>query len=69
MPGCSATRATWESWRQRCALHGKAAAGEMDAAFYGLQAAELVAGAANFSLMAMNFRDGLKLSGRLRRKA
>lgn len=50
-------------------LHGKAAAGEMDAAFYGLQAAELVAGAANFSLMAMNFRDGLKLSGRLRRKA
>ncbi len=50
-------------------LHGKAAAGEMDTAFYVLQVVELVAGAANFSLMAMNFRDGLKLSGRLRRKA
>ncbi len=50
-------------------LHGKAAAGEMDMAFYALQVVELVAGAANFSLMVMNYRDGLKLSGRLRRKA
>jgi hypothetical protein len=49
-------------------LHGKAAAGEMDATFYALQAVELLAGAINFSLMALNFRDGLKLSGRLRRK-
>lgn len=49
-------------------LHGKAAAGEMDTVFYALQIVELVAGATNFSLMAMNFRDGLKLSGRLRRK-
>jgi len=49
-------------------LYGKAAAGEMDATFYALQVVELVAGATNFSLMALNFRDGLKLSGRLRRK-
>ena len=48
-------------------LYGKAAAGEMDTTFYALQIVELVAGAANFSLLAMNFRDGLKLSGRLRR--
>ena len=49
-------------------LYGKAAAGEMDTSFYALQALELLAGAINFSLMALNFRDGLKLSGRLRRK-
>ena len=49
-------------------LYSKAAAGEMDTTFYALQVVELVAGAANFSLMALNFRDGLKLSGRLRRK-
>jgi hypothetical protein len=49
-------------------LYGKAAAGEMDTSFYALQALELVAGAINLSLMALNFRDGLKLSGRLRRK-
>lgn len=49
-------------------LYGKAAAGEMDLTFYALQIVGLVAGAANFSLMALNFRDGLKLSGRLRRK-
>ncbi len=50
-------------------LYGKAAAGEMDAKFHALQIVELVAGAANFSLLAMNFRDGLKLSGHLRRTA
>lgn len=49
-------------------LYGKAASGEMDTSFYALQALELVAGAINFSLMALNFRDGLKLSGRLRHK-
>ena len=49
-------------------LYGKAAAGEIGAIFYTLQMVELVAGAANFSLMALNFRDGLKLTGRLRRK-
>lgn len=49
-------------------LSGKAAAGDMDATFYALQIVELVAGATNFSLMVINFRDGLKLSGRLRRK-
>lgn len=50
-------------------LYGKAAAGEMDATFYALQVVELVAGATNFILIALNSRDGLKLSGRLRRKA
>ncbi|MGB4914062.1 MAG: hypothetical protein WBO95_18420 [Candidatus Dechloromonas phosphoritropha] len=49
-------------------LYYKAAAGEIDATFYALQVVELVAGATNFSLMTLNFRDGLKLSGRLRRK-
>jgi len=42
-----------------------AAAGSFDAAFYGLQALELAAGAANLVLMGLNFRDGLRLSGRL----
>ena len=38
--------------------------------FYLVQAAELVAGAANLILMALNFRDGRKLtSGRRRRAA
>jgi hypothetical protein len=50
-------------------LYGKAAAGDMDTTFYALQVVELVAGATNFSLMALNLRDGLKLSGRLQRKA
>jgi len=43
-----------------------AAAGEFNTAFYAVQALELVAGAANLTLMGMNIRDGLTLSGRLR---
>lgn len=43
-----------------------AAAGSFDATFYAVQAIELVAGAINLSLMGMNLRDGLRLSGRLR---
>lgn len=49
-------------------LYGKAASGETDATFYALQVVELLAGATNFSLMALNVRDGRKLSGCLRRK-
>lgn len=43
-----------------------AAQGSFDSTFYAVQAAELVAGAINLTLMGLNVRDGLKLSGRLR---
>ena len=43
-------------------------AGRFDGMFYALQGVELLAGAVNFSLLALNMRDGLKLSGRLARK-
>ena len=36
--------------------------------FYLVQGLELIAGGVNLTLMSMNIRDGLKLSGRLRRK-
>lgn len=42
------------------------AAGRYDAAFYALQALELLAGAVNLTLMSLNARDGLRLAGRLR---
>lgn len=41
-----------------------AAAGSFDTAFYVVQAIELIAGATNLSLMALNARDGLRLAGR-----
>lgn len=40
-------------------------AGRFDGAFYALQALELLAGAANITLLALNMRDGLRLAGRL----
>ena len=43
-----------------------AAAGQLDASFYALQAVELIAGAVNLVLMGLNVRDGLRLAGRLR---
>ncbi|MGB8278309.1 MAG: hypothetical protein WCF20_10330 [Methylovirgula sp.] len=43
-----------------CAAHGA-----FGRAFYAVQAVELIAGAANLALMALNIRDGLRLSGRL----
>jgi hypothetical protein len=43
-----------------------AAAGSFDTAFYVLQSIELVAGAANLTLMGLNARDGLHMAGRLR---
>jgi hypothetical protein len=46
-------------------LASKAAAGDFDAWFYGVQALELAAGATNIALMALNVRDGLRLGGRL----
>ncbi len=40
-------------------------AGRFDGAFYALQGVELLAGAVNFTLLVLNMRDGLRLSGRL----
>lgn len=45
-------------------LAAKARAGEFDSLFYGVQALELVAGAANIALLALNLRDGLRITGR-----
>lgn len=45
----------------------KARAGAFDGTFYAVQAIELVAGALNLALLALNMRDGFRLSGRLRR--
>lgn len=45
-------------------LSYKAQAGAFDTAFYAVQAVELVAGAVNLSLLALNMRDGLRLSRR-----
>jgi hypothetical protein len=46
-------------------LNGKAAVGEFDAAFYAVQSFELIVGIVQVCLMGMNFRDGLKLAGKL----
>jgi hypothetical protein len=50
-------------------LASKARAGEFDAGFYVVQALELVAGATNIALLALNMRDGLKMAGWLRDRA
>lgn len=42
-------------------LASKAKMGEFDAAFYGVQALELLIGAVNISLLSLNLRDGMKL--------
>lgn len=44
----------------------RAQAGLLDGVFYGVQALELAAGAANLALIGLNIRDGILL-GRLRR--
>lgn len=49
------------------ALAGMANAGRFDTWFYAIQSAELIAGAANILLLALNMRDGLRLNGRLQR--
>jgi hypothetical protein len=49
-------------------LNFKAAAGEFDGLFYAVQIVELVVGVVQLTLMGMNFRDGLKLAGRLRQQ-
>lgn len=47
-------------------LNRWAAAGNFDAAFYAVQAIELLAGAINLMLMDLKARDGLRVAGRLR---
>jgi hypothetical protein len=48
-------------------LNSKAAAGEFDAMFYSVQVVELIVGVVQLILMGMNFRDGLRLAGKLQR--
>ena len=50
-------------------LAAKANAGEFDTTFYAVQGLELIAGAANLTLMGLNIRDGLKMTGRLRQRS
>jgi hypothetical protein len=49
-------------------LASKASEGSFDTSFYGVQALELLAGAVNITLLGLNFRDGLRLTGRRRRR-
>jgi hypothetical protein len=48
-------------------LAARARSGNFDGWFYAVQMIELVAGATNITLLALNMRDGLKMKGRLRR--
>jgi hypothetical protein len=47
-------------------LYGKASLRQMDGGFYTVQAVELLVGAVQLFLMGRNFRDGLRLAGRVR---
>ncbi len=46
-------------------LAAKAGTGEFDTSFYAVQALELLAGAANMTLLGLNMRDGLRITGKL----
>lgn len=48
-------------------LAGKAATGQFDGTFYQVQGIELIAGLVNLTLMGMNIRDGLRMTGKIRR--
>lgn len=48
-------------------LAGKASGGEFDMSFYIIQTIELIAGAANLTMMGLNIRDGLRMTGKIRR--
>jgi hypothetical protein len=50
-------------------LFWKADAGEFDATFAALQTIEFIAGSVNIVLIGLSFRDGLRLTGRLRRSS
>jgi hypothetical protein len=47
-------------------LASKANAGSFDNTFYGVQGLELLLGAGNITLLSLNMRDGLRLTGRSR---
>lgn len=47
-------------------LNSWASVGSFDNTFYLVQGLELLAGAVNLTLMGLNIRDGLKMSGRFR---
>ena len=49
-------------------LESKAASGAFDTNFYTIQFLELIAGAANLTMMGLNIRDGLTLTGRIGRQ-
>jgi len=49
-------------------LASKARAVEFDTAFYAVQVLELAAGAANITLLGLNMRDGVRMTGRFRRQ-
>ena len=48
-------------------LNRWAAAGTFDTTFYWVQGLEFLAGVTNLGLMGLNIRDGLRMSGRLRK--
>ncbi len=50
-------------------LANLAAKGQFTATFYAVQAIELVAGLVNLTLMGLNIRDGLRLTGRIAHQA
>jgi len=50
-------------------LNRWASAGTFDTTFYMVQSVELLAGAMNLTLMGLNIRDGLRMSGRFRKQA
>ena len=50
-------------------LAHKARQGEFDGVFYAVQAVELLAGAVNITLLSLNMRDGLRMTGRFRRRS
>lgn len=50
-------------------LASKANVGAFDGWFYAVQAVELVAGAANITMMGLNICDGLRMTGRIARPA
>ena len=49
-------------------LNIRAGAGNLDALFFTVQALEIIAGGTNIVLMAKNFGEGLKLSGKLSKR-
>jgi hypothetical protein len=48
-------------------LNWRASAGDFGAAYFAVQLIEFAAGGVNLALLGLNMRDGLRLSGRLRK--